>query len=187
VLTGDSVHCFGDGVLIASAFVADLRLGAIAALAVLAHEVPHHMGDLVVLRQGTAKPRHAVIKLLMTGSVTVLGGLLGFTLIVNGYNLTYRPLDHEADALPYGGRLKSPAVGMLLPVFAYVACSYIIFPDVGIIGCQPPQKIALRGTVTNSSIAHQSSVLIYRMPANFGQGRETASGVCVYRPLLAAK
>jgi zinc and cadmium transporter len=27
VLTGDSVHCFGDGVLIASAFVADLRLG----------------------------------------------------------------------------------------------------------------------------------------------------------------
>jgi hypothetical protein len=27
VLTGDSVHCFGDGVLIASAFMADMRLG----------------------------------------------------------------------------------------------------------------------------------------------------------------
>jgi zinc and cadmium transporter len=27
VLTGDSVHCFGDGILIASAFMADLRLG----------------------------------------------------------------------------------------------------------------------------------------------------------------
>lgn len=40
VLTGDSVHCFGDGILIASAFMADMRLGAIAALAVLAHEVP---------------------------------------------------------------------------------------------------------------------------------------------------
>ena len=59
VLTGDSVHCFGDGILIASAFVADLRLGLVAALAVLAHEVPHHIGDLVVLRQtsATAAPR----------------------------------------------------------------------------------------------------------------------------------
>src|ERR1035437_891756 len=52
VLTGDSVHCFGDGVLIASAFMANMRLGVIAALAVLAHEVPHHMGDLMVLRGG---------------------------------------------------------------------------------------------------------------------------------------
>ena len=29
VLVGDSVHCFGDGVLIASAFMADLRLGGL--------------------------------------------------------------------------------------------------------------------------------------------------------------
>ena len=29
ILTGDSVHCFGDGVLIASAFVADMRLGVV--------------------------------------------------------------------------------------------------------------------------------------------------------------
>ena len=82
VLTGDSVHAFGDGVLVAGAFMADLRLGLAATLAVLVHEVPHHIGDLVVLRQGTASPRHAVIKLLMTGAVTVLGGLLGFSLIV---------------------------------------------------------------------------------------------------------
>ena len=54
VLTGDSVHCFGDGILIASAFIADMRLGVIAALAVLAHEIPHHMGDLAVLRQGSS-------------------------------------------------------------------------------------------------------------------------------------
>ena len=82
VLLGDSVHAFGDGVLVAGAFMADLRLGLAATLAVLVHEVPHHMGDLVVLRQGTTEPRLAVIKLLMTGAVTVLGGLLGFQLIV---------------------------------------------------------------------------------------------------------
>ena len=34
-----------------------MRLGVIAALAVLAHEVPHHMGDLVVLRHDLAATR----------------------------------------------------------------------------------------------------------------------------------
>jgi zinc and cadmium transporter len=81
VLVGDSVHCFGDGVLIASAFVADFRLGVIASLAVLAHEVPHHMGDLVVLRQTETSHRPALLKLCTAGAVTVLGGLAGYTLV----------------------------------------------------------------------------------------------------------
>lgn len=81
VLAGDSVHCFGDGVLIASAFMADMRLGVIASLAVLAHEVPHHMGDLVVLRAGTASRRAALTKVSLAGAVTAIGGLSGYWLV----------------------------------------------------------------------------------------------------------
>ena len=81
VLTGDSVHCFGDGILIASAFMADMRLGAIAALAVLAHEVPHHMGDLMVLRSGANNKRMALVKVSLAGAVTALGGLAGYWLV----------------------------------------------------------------------------------------------------------
>lgn len=81
ILTGDSVHCFGDGVLIASAFIADIRLGVIAALSVLAHEVPHHMGDIVVLRQSSSNRRVALIKVSMAGAVTSLGGIAGYFLI----------------------------------------------------------------------------------------------------------
>ncbi|UJB66831.1 ZIP family metal transporter [Acidovorax sp. YS12] len=81
VLTGDSVHCFGDGVLIASAFMADMRLGLVAALSVLAHEVPHHMGDLMVLRQSSASRRMALIKVSLAGAVTALGGLTGYFLV----------------------------------------------------------------------------------------------------------
>ncbi len=81
ILTGDSVHCFGDGILIASAFVADMRLGLVAALSVLAHEVPHHMGDLVVLRQSSANRRVALVKVSMAGAVTMLGGLVGWWLV----------------------------------------------------------------------------------------------------------
>ncbi|MES2242394.1 MAG: ZIP family metal transporter [Pseudomonadota bacterium] len=81
VLTGDSVHAFGDGILIASAFVADMRLGVITALAVLAHEVPHHMGDLVVLRHTSGNRSMALIKVSLAGAVTALGGLVGYALV----------------------------------------------------------------------------------------------------------
>ena len=81
VLTGDSVHAFGDGILIASAFVADMRLGVITALAVLAHEIPHHMGDLVVLRATSSNQRAALVKVSLAGAVTALGGLIGYVLV----------------------------------------------------------------------------------------------------------
>ena len=81
VLAGDSVHCFGDGILIASAFIADMRLGAIAALAVLAHEVPHHMGDLAVLRQGSSSRQAAIVKVSMAGAITAFGGAVGYVLV----------------------------------------------------------------------------------------------------------
>jgi zinc and cadmium transporter len=108
VLTGDSVHCFGDGILIASAFVADMRLGAIAALAVLAHEVPHHMGDLMVLRSGTNNKRMALIKVSLAGAVTALGGLAGYWLV-----------DQLHDYLPYFLVVASSS-------FVYVALADLI-------------------------------------------------------------
>ena len=81
VLTGDSVHAFGDGILIASAFMADMRLGFVAALAVLVHEVPHHMGDLIVLRGTSSNRRVALLKVSLAGAVTALGGMVGYGLV----------------------------------------------------------------------------------------------------------
>ena len=81
VLAGDSVHCFGDGILIASAFIADWQLGVLAALAVLVHEVPHHMGDLVVLRRSAGTRQAAIIKVSLAGAVTALGGAVGYVLV----------------------------------------------------------------------------------------------------------
>jgi zinc and cadmium transporter len=108
VLAGDSVHCFGDGVLIASAFVADLHLGVIASIAVLAHEVPHHMGDLMVLRSGAGNRRAAVLKVSLAGAVTSLGGLAGYWLV-----------DQLQDYLPYFLVVASSS-------FVYVALADLI-------------------------------------------------------------
>ena len=108
ILTGDSVHCFGDGVLIASAFVADMRLGVVAALAVLMHEVPHHMGDLAVLRQASDNRRMAVLKVSLAGAVTAIGGLVGYFLVAQLH-----------DYLPYFLAIASSS-------FLYVALADLI-------------------------------------------------------------
>ncbi len=144
ILTGDSVHCFGDGVLIASAFLADWRLGVVAALSVLAHEVPHHIGDLVVLAQTSGSRRAAVIKVSMAGAVTSLGGLVGWWLI-----------DHLQAYLPYFLTIASSS-------FIYVALADLI--------PQLQKRLGARATLTQviwlaagiglvglvSSLAHQA-------------------------------
>ena len=52
-----------------------------AAIAVLAHEVPHHIGDLVVLRQSSSNQRVALVKVSLAGTMTALGGLVGWWLV----------------------------------------------------------------------------------------------------------
>lgn len=78
VLFGDGVHALADGILIASAFLTDWRLGFGAAFAVLLHEVPHHMGDLAVVGNGSSQSKKALLKVSLVGSMTVIGGLVGY-------------------------------------------------------------------------------------------------------------
>ncbi|MGY8904247.1 MAG: ZIP family metal transporter [Burkholderiales bacterium] len=121
VLTGDSVHCFGDGILIASAFLADTRLGVIAALAVLAHEVPHHMGDLVVLRHSSGNHRAAIVKVSLAGAVTALGGVTGYWLV-----------EQLRDYLPY---------------FLVVASSSFVYVALADLIPQLQKRLSLRETI----------------------------------------
>lgn len=81
ILTGDAFHCFGDGILIASAFMADFKLGVLASISVLVHETPHHMGDLMVLRSAKNSRKTALLKVSLSGAVTSIGGVLGYFLI----------------------------------------------------------------------------------------------------------
>ncbi|MFM7342751.1 MAG: ZIP family metal transporter, partial [Betaproteobacteria bacterium] len=64
--------------------------GVLAAMAVLLHEVPHHMGDLSVVGATTRSTRSALIKVSMAGAMTLVGGLLGYWLV-----------DSLRDLLPY--------------------------------------------------------------------------------------
>ena len=115
------MHCFGDGVLIASAFLADMRLGLIAAVSVLAHEVPHHMGDLVVMRRGNQRGV-AMLKVSLAGSITALGGIAGYFLV---------------------GQLHD-----WLPFFLTVACSSFIYVALSDLIPQLQKHLTARQTLT---------------------------------------
>ncbi len=125
VLTGDGLHCFADGVLIASAFVADLGLGVLAALAVLLHEVPHHMGDLAVVGATTRSSRAALVKVSMAGAMTLVGGLVGYRLV---------------DSLQG-----------LLPFFLVLAASSFMYVALADLIPQLQRRLSLRQTVTQVS------------------------------------
>ena len=49
VLVGDALHNVLDGVLIAAAFLTDVHLGIVTALAIMAHEIPQEVGNFAVL------------------------------------------------------------------------------------------------------------------------------------------
>jgi len=56
IMVGDTFHNFVDGILIAAAFMIDIRLGAVTAMAIIAHEIPQEVGDfLILLHSGYSK------------------------------------------------------------------------------------------------------------------------------------
>src|SRR3989449_8982774 len=78
IIVGDTVHNFVDGVLIAAAFLQSVELGLIAALAIVAHEIPQEVGDfLILLHSGYTRAKALALNLL-SSLATVVGGLLGY-------------------------------------------------------------------------------------------------------------
>ena len=78
VLIGDAVHNFVDGVLIAAAFLTDIHLGIVTALAVAAHEIPQEVGDFAILLQSGFSRTKALVFNILSSLTTVLGALLAY-------------------------------------------------------------------------------------------------------------
>ena len=78
IVVGDTIHNFVDGVLIAAAFLQSTELGIVAAVAIIAHEIPQEVGDfLILLHSGYSRARALAMNLL-SSVATVVGGLLGY-------------------------------------------------------------------------------------------------------------
>jgi len=79
-LVGDSVHNFIDGLVIASVFMVDVKLGIVTTLAVAIHEIPQEIGDYGVLIYAGFKRKMALILNYAVALTVVLGGIAGYLL-----------------------------------------------------------------------------------------------------------
>jgi zinc and cadmium transporter len=78
ILFGDGVHNFVDGVLIAAAFLTDVHLGVVTALAVAAHEIPQEVGDFAILLHSGFSRGKALFYNVLASLTTVVGGVLAY-------------------------------------------------------------------------------------------------------------
>ena len=75
-LIGDAIHNFIDGLIIAAAFLTDIRLGLVTATAVALHEIPQEIGDFGVLLHGGFSKTRALMINFMSALVAVLGAII---------------------------------------------------------------------------------------------------------------
>ena len=82
-LLGDALHNFIDGLVIASAFIIDYKLGITTTLAIALHEIPQEIGDFgVLIHAGINKMRALFLNYLIALTV-VLGGIVGYFISFN--------------------------------------------------------------------------------------------------------
>ena len=108
MLVGDSLHNFGDGIVIAAACMASPSLGVAAALSTLAHGVPKELGELVVYLHHGYSRRRAFLLNFGISLTTLLGALAGTFLL--------RPYPH----------LSATVMALSSAGFLYVALADLI-------------------------------------------------------------
>ena len=81
VILGDSIHNFCDGIIIAAAFLADTRVGAVTSLAIIAHEIPQEVGDYIVLLNAGFSRGRALFFNAVSGLAAVVGGVIGYFVV----------------------------------------------------------------------------------------------------------
>jgi zinc and cadmium transporter len=102
------MHNAFDGVLIAAAFLTDVKLGVVTTLAITAHEIPQELGDLAVLLHARMSATRALWFNAASSLTSILGGLLG-----------YFALRRTLEVLPY-------AIAVAAASLIYVAVADLI-------------------------------------------------------------
>jgi zinc and cadmium transporter len=78
IMLGDTFHNFVDGIIIAAAFLTDVNLGIITALAIIAHEIPQEVGDFMILLHSGYSKAQALALNLVSSFATLAGGVLAY-------------------------------------------------------------------------------------------------------------
>lgn len=78
LIIGDCFHNFIDGILIASAFIVDINLGLITALAIIVHEIPQEISNFSILINSGYSLSKTLLMNIITGCAMILGAILAY-------------------------------------------------------------------------------------------------------------
>lgn len=118
IMLGDTFHNFVDGILIAAAFMADIQLGIVTAIAIIAHEIPQEAGDFLILLNSGYTRRQALLFNLLSSFATLFGGISTYFMLQDVNHLIPSLLGLAAASMIYvamsdliPGLHKRPEIG----------------------------------------------------------------------------
>jgi len=127
IMAGDTFHNFTDGVIIASAFLANPKLGIVTALAIVAHEIPQEIGDFLILLHSGFSRRKALLLNFASGFAMVAGALVAYFALSHVQQWTSEILAFSAASMIYvavadliPGLHKRTAIGESLTQVAFI-------------------------------------------------------------------
>lgn len=150
ILVGSSLHNLCDGVLVAAAFLTDPLLGVLTSASIIVHEVPHKLGDFVVLLNAGLARRRAFALILFTSLCSALGGIIG-----------YFVLQQAQDWVPY---------------VLVVAASSFLYISVADLMPQMHERVSLADAVPQLLLVGVGVVLIYSVTTLMHHGHEHEAG-----------
>lgn len=146
ILVGSSLHNLCDGVLVAAAFLTDPVLGVLTASSIIVHEVPHKLGDFVVLLNAGLARRRAFMLILFTSLCTALGGLAG-----------YFVLQQAQEIVPY---------------VLVIAASSFLYISVADLMPQMHERVSLADAIPQLLLVGVGVILIYGVTSFMHHGHE---------------
>jgi zinc and cadmium transporter len=78
MLLGDALHNIGDGIVIATAFMIDVRIGITATLGIFMHEVLQEISEFFILKKFGYSTRKALLINFLVSSTIVLGAGIAY-------------------------------------------------------------------------------------------------------------
>ncbi|HRQ04472.1 ZIP family metal transporter [Nitrosomonas halophila] len=129
IVLGDTFHNFVDGILIAAAFMADIQLGIVTAIAITAHEIPQEAGDFIILLNSGFSRARALWFNFLSGAATVLGALLAYFMLHQLDHLIAPILAFAAASMTYVAMAdlipslhKRPEIGATVQQVVLIVC-----------------------------------------------------------------
>jgi len=78
IFIGDAIHNIVDGLIIATTFLIDIKLGILTTFLIITHEVPQELGNFATAIYGGMRKNKAIIFTFLSQLTCIIGGLLGY-------------------------------------------------------------------------------------------------------------